>query len=292
MTIGYTFKLMGGVLISFCAVIAIPWWYDYANLQIFIESHKENKLIVREYANTILAAHLDNLPPIDANSQGDDMAHISYIFLKGKRHISLDYIHQMDKASKLAEAPALKKFGFLIVAIAVILAFLTCVLINKIPRHLYRAPIIGFVLFGSIIVIWFSDLPHSNNKFHIIFGIIYSILITLSDFLCSVDLGLDKIKANPTDGNWSGYLSALQYKHRYWTTIFNVSAAFILASIGTISFVIFELFASVFGEGFYRRPLVGTLLALAIAFFITFCGIFRPIRRHLENIEEAMASRG
>ncbi|OVE74682.1 hypothetical protein BVX95_01480 [archaeon D22] len=86
----------------------------------------------------------------------------------------------------------------------------------------------------------------------------------------------------------NGHLSSLQYKHKFWIVIFNLSVACLLTTLFTVSFVTYNAFYVVFGEGFVTKPLVGLLFAMGIALIGVFFGVFRPIRVHVASIEDAM----
>ncbi|OHB49711.1 MAG: hypothetical protein A2Y10_06015 [Planctomycetes bacterium GWF2_41_51] len=281
----YALKIGSVATLIFLATILIPYCYDQSNLRDFIQAEKKGGLIVREFSSQIFSLHLEetNGKLVDSNSPRDFLR-TSEEFLKDKLLVSNDYISQMNKVRELV---TLKLVMF--IAVLSILLFLGITLVvNFIKKFYIRTPLIGFIFVGTLLSLKLFGLPHTNYKFHLIFGIIYGSLLSLSDFLLTLDLHLSNDRAEPDDKNWGGYLSSLQYKHRFWTSVFNMSVASVLTALCTLSFITFDVFQRVFGEGFSTNPLVGLLIAVIISLAMIFVGVFYPIQKHIANIEKSM----
>ena len=194
--------------------------------------------------------------------------------------ISLDYV------KKMRDAERLKSPSFILISclVGALLAVLMAINVSLIYRHSIRAFLIGGLLLFALFGIQLFGLPHVNTKFHIIMGLMYACLLALSDFLYTIDINFHGGDNQQTAGN----LSALQYRHRFWTVLFNLSVAGVLTILVTVSFNVYNAFLKVFGLSFVQMPLVGVLIAVGIALVGAFLGILRPIRLHLVKLEQQM----
>jgi len=277
LTWGYTFTMSSCATLSLIAVIVIPFIYDQLNAQRFAAN--VHNLWPREYRDSILSQELSARSSTSAPvNYGDDVI----AAVKSKQLISHDYILQLERVTQIRVANFIL-FG----SVVAVLFFLCCSLILHLSaRSILRGAALFLAFFIALLLLQVFGLPHTNQKFHVIFGFLYAVLISLSDFLNTVDLDLPDA---PADGDGDGYLSSLQYKHRFWMVVFNFVVATIISLAITTSFRLLDTFLVIFGEGFVTFPLVGLFSASIIAILWIAGGMLRPIRRHLKEIETAMA---
>lgn len=271
------------ILACFVATLIIPYWYDRSNAKDFTDAEKSGNLVIREYGELIVAADLSQQQSEAARENRTRKSAVD--LLKDKRIISLDYIQQMHRAGQVA------KFEFLLFSgvISFVLLLLVGLVLHAVKRYSIRTPALVFVFLGSLMMLQAFGLPHTNQKFHVMVGLFYAGIFALSDFLQTLDLELEIGRPKPDDKDgWPGYLSSLQYKHRFWTVIFNLCAVAVITLLATVSFKILDVFLIIFGESFVKSPLVGLMLATTIGLLWAFFGVFRPIRRHIAAIEGAM----
>lgn len=263
-------------LFLFLCTLIIPYWYDQCNLTKYLKSKSEDNLLVREYGNVILTHELDvnKLNPIKH----------SFNYLINKNLISMDYIHQMEDASKI-KRPEFFRYMALVSIILFVFIFLV---LKYIHIYIYRTPLIGILFIVALLTMQAFGLPHVNTKFHIIFGLLYASFLSLSDFVYTLDLRLINIKRDIKAVDCDGLLSLLQYKHRYWTVMFHLQILTLITLFATVSFNLLDYFIIVFGESFVIHPLLGVLFALGVLLFGVLIGILRPMRKHLASIEYCM----
>lgn len=279
----YVFLISIGSLMAFLTTLLVPYWYDQGNEHEFTEAEKTGRLLVREYMTPVLN---EALRRATASQPTVPPSQIALTFVQDKRLISLDYIQQMH-AARQVETPAFVAFT---VTVSLLLFVMIVVIgLTSISHPLIRTLLIGLTFFAALLAIQLVGLPHTNKKFHVIVGLIYAILLALSDFLSTLKSNVTEGKVTGASPSSTGYLSSLQYKHRFWTVVFNLSVVTVLTLIATTSFKVFEVFIAVFGESFVVKPLVGLLITVGVALLITFIGILRPIRAQMANIERAMA---
>ena len=275
-TLRYAITMGATVLLAFCVVLGVPFWYDYCNVREYSAAIKEGNLLVREYSTLFLEAEF---------SSGDFVGKTidqQNELLQNKKLISLDYVHQMKNAANTQ----LTQFALFAFVVCIVLAIVTYELLYKVHKYSWRTPLLVLTFIISLLAIQFFGLPHTNKKFHIIVGLVYAVLIGLSDLLHTLDPGAD---LETQTGEFTGILSCLQYKHRFYTVVFNLSVAACVTLAATVSFKLLDLFLVVFGENFVTKPLIGLLLTLGLGGLGALMGIFRPIRRHLSALECAMS---
>lgn len=272
--------------LSFWLLLLVPFLYDQLNLSIYSDADANGDLLIREYASTILQHDLANARP-DSSGTAEQPSVSGYAatLLRDKHLISFDYMHQMQQARDLRPRQFLAFASVVSLLLSIVLVFV----IALVRRSLLRTVVIASIFLAALLAMQFFGLPHINQKFHIVIGLTYVFLLVVSDYLQTLDLKLPPSAVQPTDPRWPGYLSALQYKHRFWTAILNVSSIALLTLIATVSFNAYNLLLSVFGESFVIYPLTGILFSVGLGVLGAFVGIFRPIRRHMLAIEDAMA---
>jgi hypothetical protein len=269
-------SIMGAtVFLAFCVILGVPFWYDYYNVQEYSAAVKEGNLLVREYSALFLETEFSS-----GDFAGKTIDQKNEL-LQNKKLISLDYVHQMKNAANV-QLPQFALFAFLV---SILLVIVTCCLLYKVHKYSWRTPLLVFAFVISLLAIQFFGLPHTNKKFHVIVGLVYAVLIGLSDLLYTLNPGAD---LDTQTGAFAGILSCLQYKHRFYTVVFNLSVAASVTVAATVSFKLLDVFLVVFGENFVTKPLIGLLLTLGLGGLGTLMGIFRPVRRHLSALEYYM----
>jgi len=271
--------MLSAVAISFIVVVLVPYSYDQFNLQDFRESREAGNIIIRESKENLTSTSSD-----EAADRKLSQSSPSPTASRRLRLISLDYVNQMSQADKPENA---RFFEF---STAVLLGLLlgSFLVLYFVQRQPLRVTFLVIAFYAALLALQGFGLPHANTKFHLIVGLVFAILLGISDFLQTLDLSLDP--GDMDSAVLNGYISYLQYKHRYWTVLFNIAAATILSLLATVSFKIWDVFVVVFGESYAQRPLMGTLVVLGVAMLGTIVGVFSPMRAHLAAIEKSMYS--
>lgn len=275
------------VVVAFSAVLSIPYCYDQINLKQFHGALESKRLLIAELPIELqLRSENGSINVIADTTENPNLAlenknNNTNLLDGGYKIISLDYV------KKMRDAERLKSPSFILISclIGALLAVLIAICVALIHRHSIRAFSIGGLFLIALLGIQLFGLPHVNTKFHIIIGLMYAGLLALSDFLYTIDIGFN----NGVQKQTAGEISALQYRHRFWTVIFNLSVAGVLTILVTVSFNVYDAFLNVFGLSFVQMPLVGILIAVGIALTGVFLGILRPIRVHLSNLEQKMS---
>lgn len=286
----WLFAILSAIL--FWATILIPYFYDQKNLEQFIVARESSGLFIREYLPYQLMNERSDIFSFyqkKEQAQNEQFATISFEVLKDKKIISSDYITQMQNAEALKKLKAYS-FGWT-VAMGILLIIFNSVILRFVKNHGWRVPAITLFFFLFLVLFWqLGDLPHINKKFHVIMGAIYSLILAISDFLFTLDLKLGSTGENSENTNANGYLSSLQYKHRYYCIVFNTIIIFFVTMLGTFGFKTMDFFYKIFGEGFVIYPLVGLLTAIGIAIFVIILCILFPLRKHIASIENSMTT--
>jgi hypothetical protein len=130
-----------------------------------------------------------------------------------------------------------------------------------------------------------GTLPHINIKFYYLFGFIVSIVIAVSDYLHHVvilDVGVQ--------GESKFVATALQERHRKWTSILGYAVTLLTIIIGTISFNTIFYIRIIFGDSFLIAPTLGIAAVSMFVILVFAIGVIGNIRKILVEIEGAIAA--
>lgn len=273
----------------FWVTISIPYIYDQSNLEDFLKARKSNSLLIKEYSDKqleleFLSSQQKSQEDPTFSENKTNKSQKAFEFLKDRKIISLDYIKQMNAVEKLRNTIT---FGWS-AALGLLLGIFIFLDLLYMQNHFIKALLVAIFFMLTLIIMWLIGLPHVNMKFHLIIGTFYSLILATSDFLYTLDLKLEIYKPNFNDPRYVGYLSSLQYKHRFFCVIFNLVIVILITFIGTIGFKTLDFFYKIFGDSFVTKPLIGLSLASAIAILFISIGVLLPLRGHIARIEDAM----
>jgi hypothetical protein len=269
-SVGYRLCFVFTISIAFILLMAIPYWYDQHNREIFAAALAEKNLVILEFKSAFEADALR-----DCATKQCELVQI----FGGKKLIALDYVYQMERATKLD----LNQFASITILVLFVLA-----VVSGLVSTLIKAPALRFLLVVVIffIAIWYvhvvASLPHTNTKFYYIFGLICSLDIAAWDYFHNLKI----IEQERTAARFEAI--ALQERHKKWTSILGYSLAIITLIIGTISFNALFYIRATFGDSFILAPTIGIALMCGFVIIVYVLGIVGNIRKIIREIESTI----
>lgn len=269
MSHAYHLLLTTLVSVGFCLLMIIPYAYDQYNRVVYAAAATEGRLVIQEYRSLYEAMISSRACKLD---QPCDV----YGLTVKTKLIALDYVEQMENASKLEWSSFAIAWG-----LTLLIFFLTTYLISM----TVKGPLTRFlfVMFGFIFIIGFvqtvRQLPHANYKFYYLFGFFIGLVCAAADYFHGVEI----IEPERTMAKFEAI--ALQERHKKWTSILGYSLAIISLLVGTVSFNALSYIRVVFGDSFIFAPMVGIALMCIYIVTVYIIGIIGNVRLILVEIE-------
>jgi hypothetical protein len=267
---GYAYRvgLIATICLAFILLMVIPYWYDQYNREMFATALNDKNLVVQEF----VPAFISNVMAACSATQQCDLLQV----FGGKKLIALDYVYQMEKATKLD----ILQFVSATALVLVVLAIFSWLLSGWARQVGFRFLVIVGLFFAAISVVHLVfSLPHTNVKFYYVFGLISSLVIGAWDYLHNIDI----IEEDRTVAKFEAI--ALQERHKKWTSILGYSLAIISLIIGTISFNSLAYIRVTFGDSFVLAPIIGISIMCGFVILVYVLGIVGNIRKILREIE-------
>lgn len=279
-TWAYKATLVAWFVAAYAILMTIPFAYDQLNRGVYEDAKASNQLIIQEFSSTMEAAIVAECKALNSSSvcaPGD-----LYDLLSKKKLIALDYVGQMENK---AQTNTLAFATQALLQLASLFAFLMLILAtsnNQTWRFVALVSVFLLILIGFHIL---SDLPHKNTKYYYVFGIVFAITLSTSDFF-------HRLEVTKGFGNLSSEIRSSIAKTKYskWTSVFQFSMGLMAAVVGTMSFTLLGYIRTVFGESFVFYPLLGILISIGYLSFLFYFGILRNILLVLSELEDAMTS--
>jgi hypothetical protein len=202
---------------------------------------------------------------------------------KDKKLISLDYVTQMERASKLDIFQILALTGFALLSVALATILVTLHVASLRWRITLLITVVGAVIIGIQFAYSLGGVAHINVKFYYLFGILIAMVVSIGDYLHHV-----RVVDHP-DGDSKFTAIALQERHKKWTSALGYSLTLLTVMLGTISFNVIPYIRLVFGDSFLIAPTLGIAVACAFLILIFSMGIIGNIRKILIEIESEIA---
>jgi hypothetical protein len=259
------------VSIGFCLLMVIPYAYDQYNRVIYAAAASDGRLVIQEYRSLYETT-------ISRACAPEKVCEFYKVTSKTKL-IALDYIEQMENASKLEWSPFAWASGSTLCLVLVTTYLISKSFKSALTRFL-------FILLGFIFIISFvqivASLPHANYKFYYLFGCFIGLVCAAADYFHGVEV----IERERTSARYEAI--ALQERHKKWTSILGYSLAIISLVVGTISFNALSYIRVVFGDSFILAPMVGIALMCIYVVIVYIIGIIGNIRQILIEIESTI----
>lgn len=255
------------VCVAFILLMAIPYWYDQYNREIFAAALNDKNLVILEFKSAFEAEVLK-----DCAAKQCDLLQT----LGRKKLIALDYVYQMERATKLDIYQFASITGFVLLFLALVSGLLSS-WVRRVALRFLSAVGIFFIAIWYVHVV--ASLPHTNTKFYYVFGLISSLVIAAWDYFHNIKI----IEGERTIAKFEAI--ALQERHKKWTSILGYSLAIILLVIGTISFSSLFYIRATFGDSFILAPTIGISLMCGFVIIVYVFGIVGNIRKILREIE-------
>lgn len=274
----YLLLVVFSFVLAYSILMIIPFAYDQWNRSLFEEAQIKKELVIQEFSGQMEDAIVAECQRDNGGSVCDSSR--LYTVFSVKKLISLDYVEQMQsKALTTTSAfvvTALYQLGVLIAGI---------VLVGKYAKgHTSRFVLFVFVFLLVIVSNHLlSSLPHKNTKFYYVFGAMFGVLLSVSDFL-------HRVNVTRKFENYSEQVKSMLIaaKHKSWSSVLQYSLGLLTVVLGTISFTLLGYIRTIFGESFVFYPLLGIVVSLAFLTFVYYFGIIRNILLILSELEDAL----
>jgi hypothetical protein len=122
---GYRTSLTSTLCLAFILLMVIPYWYDQYNREIFATALASKNLVVQEF----MSAFTSNVASQCSANQCNLLE-----MLSAKKLIALDYVYQLEKATKLD----IGQFALTTILVLVILALFSWLLSGWAKRSIVR----------------------------------------------------------------------------------------------------------------------------------------------------------
>jgi uncharacterized membrane protein len=276
----YHLYLVATMVAATILLLFVPYVYDQYNYEMYEQALGEKNLVIQEFRSAYEAWALDKCKSIEC-----PMDFLTQEF-RHKKLIALDYVSEMENTGRLGLAHFIGSTIGAIIAVGFFIT-LTTLFVNS-PRA-RTGCIIAAVVIAIVGIQFFylvGTIPHTNIKFEFLFGVLIALVVSVSDYLHHVHIGVGNVT-----GAESKYVSiALQETHKKWTSILGYSLTLIMLIVGTVSFSAISYFRIVFGDSFLIAPSAGVGFAIAALLLIFGIGVVGNIRKILIDIESKIAA--